>query len=242
METLELAQLMSYSIFSLASLILLYFLVLYVQFVLAENYRHGWWFLAVATGAGIIYGGAGLLHGYADVTVADSFRKGASLFFILFLALGIRAISRIDDGSGNEETLSVLDYGFDFLVVGLFVVAWWVSFTLRHPDWLLVVEGVGWVLMLGFALYFSVKAVLRHEGTSIASVVRHLLPAIVCFGGVILVEVLHRLTGQWTNLAEAVWIVGMVLVSAFLFNTATTIRQEQAELHRIYDRTTWQGE
>jgi hypothetical protein len=238
-ETLELVRLMSYVVFSVSSAILLYFLLCYVRFVLADTYRHGWWLLGTATGAGIIYGLAGVLHGYGGIPAADSFRKGASLFFILFLALGIRAIARLEEPEGADRRSYAVDYGFDFLVVSLFVIGWWVSFALRRPSWLPVVEAVGWVVMLGFALYYGIVAVRKHEGTSLASVVRHLLPAVICFGGVVLVEVYYRLTGQWVHVAESVWIVGMVLVSAFLFNTATTIRQEQAELERIYDRTTW---
>ena len=38
---------------------------------------------------------------------------------------------------------------------------------------------------------------------------------------------------------EAVWLVGTVLVAAFLFNTAIAIRQQAGEVDRMYDRTTW---
>lgn len=239
MEILDLVRLMSFGLFATASAILLYFLMVYVRFVLAETYRHGWWLLATAAGAGLIYGGAGFLHTYAGVGVADVFRRGASLFFILFLALGIRAIARIDTPGETGEPSSFMNYGFDFLIAGLFVLVWWTSFTLWYPGWLLVIHAVGWIVMLLFAIYFALISVRKHEGTSLAAVVRHLLPAVLCFGAVILTEILYQFTGSWGNLAEAAWIVGMVLVSAFLFNTATTIRQEEAELHRIYDPTTW---
>ncbi len=242
MDTLELVRLMSYSVVSVASSVLLYFLVVYVKFLLADVYRHGWWLVGTATGAGIIYGVSGSIRVYHDSLIAGSFEKGASLFFILFLALGIRSIARLESGEELTRPSLFVTYGFDLLVVGVFVIAWWVSFSLWRPNWLIVVEGLGWGGMLLLALYFGIRVVRRHEGTSIASVIRHLLPAVICFGGVVLTELAHRLTGTGSSLAEAVWVVGMVLVGAFLFNTATTLRQEEAELHRMYDRTTWKEE
>lgn len=242
MDTLELARLMSFSVVSVASAVLLYFLLVYVKFLLADVYRHGWWLIGTAMGAGIIYGVSGAIRIYRDSLLAGSFEKGASLFFILFLALGIRSIARLESGEELNRPSFFVTYGFDLLVVGLFIVAWWVSFTLWRPTWLIVVEGFGWAAMLLFALFFGIRAVRRHEGTSIASVIRHLLPAVIGFGAVVLTELFHRLTGSGSSLAEAAWIVGMVLVGAFLFNTATTLRQEEAELHRMYDRTTWKEE
>ena len=190
MGTLELTRLLSYSVVSVSSAILLYFLVVYVKFLLADSYRHGWWLVGIATGAGLIYGASGVLRVYGDSIVAGSFEKGASLFFILFLALGIRSIARLERSDGPSGSFFVR-YGFDLLVVALFVVAWWVSFTLWRPAWLILVEGFGWVTMLLFALYFGIQVVRQLEGTSIASVIRHLLPAVICFGGVILAELTH---------------------------------------------------
>lgn len=242
MGTLELVRLMSFGLFSGASAIFLYFMIVYVRFVLTETYRHGWWLLSIASGAGLIYGGAGILGMYWGIMIAEIFRKGASLFFILFLALGIRAISRLEKNEDEEVSPTYMDYGFDFLVVGLFVAVWWSLFALWRPTWFVVIHGIGWVVILLFAFYFAFRAVEKHEGTSVAAVVRDLLPALICFGGVILTEIVYQSTGRWANLAEAGWIVGMILVSAFLFNTGTTIRQEEAKLHRIYDPTIWREE
>ncbi len=239
METLELVRLMSFGLFSVASVILLYFIVVYVRFVLADTYRHGWWLISVATGAGCVYGGAGIIETYGGIAVAEIFRHGASLFFILFLALGIRAITRLE-GNGDENVNSTfLDYGFDFLIVGLCIALWWSLFAIWQPTWFVVLHSLGWFVMVIFALYFAYVAVEQHEGTSVAAVIRDLLPAVICFGVIIVVEIIYQYTGRWANFAEATWIVGIVLVSAFLFNTATTIRQEEAELHRIYDPSTW---
>jgi len=69
--------------------------------------------------------------------------------------------------------------------------------------------------------------------------VRHLLPAVLCFGGIVLTEIVYLSAGRTGSLLDAVWIVGIVLVAAFLFNTAVSIKQQEAEIHRMYDRTTW---
>lgn len=242
MGTLELVRLMSFGLFTGTSVVLLYFMFIYVRFVLADTYRHGWWLIAIASGAGMIYGIAGILHVYGNVVAGDLFRKGAALFFILFLSLGIRSIAYIDHTEEEGWSTNFMDYGFDLLVVGLFVTAWWTSFLLWQPTWLVVTHAIGWSLMLLYAFYFGFSAVEQFEGTSIAAVVRDILPVVICFGGVAISEIVSQYTGWWTTFTEAAWIVGIVLVSAFLFNTATTIRQEAAELNRMYDRTTWQEE
>ncbi len=241
MGTLDLTRMLSYLVVSVSSLVLLYFILVYVQIIFANTYHHGWRLLGIGTGAGFLYGTSGILYEYTGVTELAIFRQGASLFFILFLALGIRAISQLESRGDDGSTPPYLNYVFDGIVVTVFVLAWWISFVLEQPSWIIQVQVTGWVLMVCFAIYYAVKAVYKHEGTSIAAIVRHLLPAVVCFAGIIIVELLHLATDGFEALAGASWIVGVVLVSVFLFNTATTIRQEKAELHRIYDRTTWRG-
>lgn len=242
MEILNLIRMMSFGLFTLSSAILLFFMVVYVRFILVEPYQHRWWLLSIASGAGFVYGTAGLLETYTGYGLYENFQHGAVLFFILFLALGIRAIARLEVNENLKTPTALTDYSFDITAVVLFVAAWWTSFVLSQPAWLVIINSVGWVVMLLFALHHAFRAVRLHEGTSLAAIVRDLLPAVISFGIVTIMEIIHQSTGGGANLTNATWIIGTILVSAFLFNTAITIRQEEAELHRIYDPSKWRDE
>ena len=89
-------------------------------------------------------------------------------------------------------------------------------------------------------LRYGVLTVRTLEGTSFAAIVRHLLPAVISFV-VVFSDLVGIYTRQYAALVDAVWVIGTVLVAAFLFNTAVAIRHQGAEVERKYDWTTWRG-
>lgn len=225
----------------MAAVVLLVYLTLYVRRMLSEVYRHGWWYLGIGVAAGGLYGFFGALDGLYGTIELSSLTRGAALFFFLFLALGVRAMhfmGDLEDARRNRFSPRWLDY----LVISVFVVGWWTGFLSDRGGWVLVVETVGWAIACLWAVVYGIRSVSVHEGTSIAALVRHLLPVIVTFSGVVILDIAGGWTGRLENLVSAAWIVGTVLVAAFLFNAAVALRQKGAELERIYDRTTWQEE
>ncbi len=224
----------------IAALILLVYLTLYVRRMLSEVYRHGWWYLGIGVLAGGLYGLFGALDALYGTSWLPAMTRGAALFFFLFLALGVRAIHYMGDREEADRRFS--PRWLDYLVIVVFVVSWWTGFLSDRTGWLLAVETAGWIMAGLWAVVYGIRSVRVHEGTSIAALVRHLLPVIVTFSAVVILDLAGGWTGRLENLVTASWIVGTVLVAAFLFNTAVAIRQKGAELERIYDRTTWQEE
>lgn len=226
---------LAYVVVAVGSAVLLYYLHAYVQHVLAEPDDHLWWYLGIGITAGVVYGVSGLLDVLTASPVAAAFAEGATLFFILFLALGIRALyfyGRTDDQP------RVLPQWVDYLVVVGFVASWWLAF-LGHYDWMGLVVSIGWVGASLWALCYSVLTVRHHEGTSIAALTRHLLPTVLCVSAVVSVELVGQYEHAFRSLTDAIWIIGTVLVGAFLFTTAVAIRQQGGEVQRMYDWTTW---
>lgn len=237
MTSLEIAKVLSHLSLLLSSLILIYFLLFYVKFVITETYQHGWWLIGFGTAAGVIYGLSGIFEVFTNDAMFGLFREGASLFFILFLALGIRSISFL--GTDDEFAEDPHTVWLDYLVVAIFIVAWWLPFLTGNRGSFLWVQAIGWSGALVLALVYGVRTVYAFEGTSVSAVIRHLLPAVLCFGAIVLAEIVNLSAGGAGAFLEAIWIVGIVLVGAFLFNTAVSIKQQESEIHRMYDRTTW---
>ncbi len=242
MDGLTMAHVLSHLVLLISSLALLIFLLVSVCLVLEQTYRHGWWLLSLGTGSGVVYGISGIAYHLTGIPVYDLIREGASLFFILFLALGIRSFYFLGKTERDRPELPTwnvwLDYRvwFDYAVVGLFVAAWWAPFLAGDQVGSLIVQGVGWVGALLLALVYGYLVVDRFEGSILSGLVRRLLPAVLCFGMIVLVELLHLATGSLGSLLEAVWIVGIVLVGAFLFNTAVSVRQRHRELREVHRR------
>ncbi|MFC7046698.1 hypothetical protein ACFQH6_15950 [Halobacteriaceae archaeon GCM10025711] len=239
-DTVAVTRALAYLVIAVASTILLYYLYTYVRFVLAEPYRHRWWYLGVGIAAGVVYGVSGLLDVLTPWEWPALFVEGAALFFILFLALGMRAMYFMGRG-GDGEDQSVLPAWADYLVIGAFIVAWWTGFLTAQHAWIAGVQAVGWILATAWALFYAVRAVRKHEGTSIAALVRHLMPALLSFTVIVGAELLAQFTTDYDTLVTAALIVGTVLVGAFLFTTAVAIRQQGGEVERMYDWTTWRG-
>ncbi|MFB6173185.1 MAG: hypothetical protein ABEI39_00935 [Halobacteriales archaeon] len=219
------------------ALVLLYYLYTYVRVVLAEPYRHRWWYMAVGVAAGGVYGAAGLLDLLLSARWLGLFTEGATLFFILFLALGLRTLYHFGPGARDGDPGP--PRWVDYLVIGVFVLAWWAGFLTSRPDWVGVVEAVGWVGATLWAIGYGVLVVRGQEGTSVAALVRHLLPAVFCFSLIVFAGLAGRYLPGSTALAAGTRIVGTVLVGAFLFNAAVALRQQSGEVSRYYDPTTW---
>lgn len=239
LSAIEMTSVLAFASIAFAALILLTYLNLYVQVVLADPRQGRWWSIGLGVGAGVVYGGAGLLAVF-DVPWAGALTRGSGLFFMLFLALGLRMLYRLSpvDGSQTDE----LTWLVDILVLGGFILAWWASFLTGRAAWTVLIEVAGWFVAAGWVLRYGVGVVVAHEGTSIAAIVRHLLPALVCFAAVMLADLSIVYSSTYRELLSAVSIVGTVLVAAFLFNTAAAIRQQAGEVERLYDWTTWRGD
>ncbi|MFB6081697.1 MAG: hypothetical protein ABEJ67_02635 [Halanaeroarchaeum sp.] len=233
---LVITQTLSHLVIAIAAVILLWYLYAYHEYVAVGAARKRVWYLAIGIGAAFLYGSSGVV---AVATGADwpaVFSEGATLFFILFLALGFRAMYLSRDGGDG----SPLPPWVDFVVIAAFIVAWWSGFLFAHRLTPVVVS-VGWLLASAWALWYAVLVVRRHEGTSIAALTRHLFPAVLAFTVTVLADLAGRTVGGAESLVTATWIVGTVLGAAFLFTTAIAIRQQGGEVERMYDWTTWRG-
>jgi hypothetical protein len=237
-ETVTMTRVLAYAVVALGSVVLLSYLFAYVRNVLADPDTHSWLLLGVGIAAGVVHGAAGVVETLTDIARLGTFVEGATLFFILFVALGIRQMYLL--GYASEQSPRALPVWVDYLVIAGFVASWWASFVLtQHLTHLVVV--VGWVGASLWALYYSVLAVRKHEGTSIAALVRNLLPAAIAVTVVVFADVVGGYAG-FDAAVDALWLVGTVLVGAFLFTTAVAIRQQGGEVERMYDWTTWRGQ
>lgn len=224
---------------AIGSVVLVFYLYSYVRNVLSKPHGRGWWYLGIGVTAGALYGLAGLGRYVTAAEWLAVFAEGATLFFILFLALGIRTLYHYGIEPA-DRSLSIPDWA-DYLVIVGFIVAWWAGFLTDRSAWIAVVVSLGWVLASAWAIGYAVLTVRTHEGTSIAALVRHLLPALVSFVVIIIAGLVGQYTGRYGAYVEATWIVGTVLVGAFLFTTAVALRQQGGEVERMYDWTTWRG-
>lgn len=245
------SQLFAYVIMVLAGTVLLVTLYRYGTYVLAvRRARRNLWYFAVGTVAAIVFGVTGALDqalGHERIALVS---EGATVFFIMFFALGFRALYLSAPPVGREGAVERAWTGLfhryfpawlDSLIIGGYIVGWLIA-VLFAPQFRAVVVAVGWVLASGWALVWAILLVTRHEGTSLASLTRHLFPAILAFTGTIVVDLAGRYVGGWDHVVAATWVVGPLLVAGFLLSAAIALRQESGEVERIYDWTTYRGE
>jgi hypothetical protein len=230
-------QVLAHLVIALAAVILLVYLYAYSEYVAVGAARKRIWYLAIAAGAAFLYGSSGVVALWTETRWPAVFSEGATLFFILFLALGFRAMY-YSCRRGGATGESPLPEWADYLLIFAFIVAWWTGFLYVHP-WTDVVVSIGWLGASAWALWYAVLVVRRHEGTSIAAMTRHLLPAAVAFTVTVLADLAVGSFVGLESVVTATWIVGTVLVGAFLFTTAVAIRQQGGEVERMYDWTTW---
>jgi hypothetical protein len=233
------AQTLAFAAITVAAVVLGYYLAVYVRDILVEPYRDRWRYLVVGVAAAAVYGVAGLVEVFTDLSAAPTFRIGATLFFFLFSAAGVRALyGSVQMDRGGFESLAVPAWAW-YVVLGVFIVAWWSAYLLAAPDLVALVETVGLAGAVTYTLTFAVLTVRDAEGTSVAAVVRQFVPALLSFAAVVVVEQVGQYTPADQAVVVGVELVGTVLVGAFLFTTAVAIRQQGGELSRLYDQTTW---
>lgn len=234
--TVAIGQLFASLAVGVAALVLLYYASVFVRDVLVADVREAQWYLFAGTGAAIVYAVADIGTVVLEADWLSLFAEGAVLFFILFLALAIRAMYHAErPGEGRSRLVPAWA---DYAVIAVFVGAWWGTFLLES-DWTRPVIAVGWIVTSAWAVRYAVQTVRVHEGTTLAALTRHLLPAILCVVAVVSVDLVTGYLSGYAALTDAVWIVGTTLVAAFLFDTAVAIRQQGGELERLYDWTTW---
>lgn len=244
--TLTVVQLLGFAGLLLAVCVLLAYLVQYRGQVLAEPYRERWRYLAVGIGAAGVYAVTGLAETLATdadfVATAHAFRLGATLFFFLFAAVGVRAMFRTATGRDGLVGSPDVSRRLLPLVLGGFVFAWWVAYLLGSPEGLAVIETVGLAGAVAYTLTYAVATVRAQEGTAIAAVTRQFTPALIAFAVVVVAEQAVRYGVEGAVTAIGLTLIGRVLTAAFLFATAVAIRQQGGEVSRLYDPTTWRGQ
>lgn len=230
---------LSFLAIGVAASVLVYYLTIYVREILVPPYEDRWWYLVVGVAAAVVYGVAGLVELATAIPSASVFRIGATLFFFLFSAVGVRALyATVKLDGGSFESLAVPGWAW-YVVIGAFVVAWWGAYLFGTERLVALVETVGLAGAVTYTLAFAVLTVRNAEGTSIAAVIRQFVPALLCFAGVVVAEQVGEYTAVDPGIVVGVELVGTVLVGAFLFTTAVAIRQQSGEVHRMYDQTTW---
>lgn len=242
-------QAIAYGFIALASVGLLYYLYAYGKFVLAvRTERRNLWYFAVGLVAAALYGTLGVYAAMAPGDWPEVFAEGATLFFIMFFALGFRALylsaPTIGRWDPDDDSLDLfhryLPPWLDYLIIGGYIVAWWGTFLFARglTD---VVVAVGWLLASAWAFVWAILLVRQHEGTSLTALVRHLFPAVIAFTITILADLVGTYVAPASEVVTATWIVGTVLVGAFFLTTAIALRQEGGEVERIYDWSTYRG-
>ncbi|MFB6113430.1 MAG: hypothetical protein ABEJ58_04920 [Halodesulfurarchaeum sp.] len=240
-------QMFARAVVSISAAILLFSLYRYGTHVLtARGLRRNVIYFAIGTGAAFIYGITGIMAIPFSNPWLPVLSEGATLFFIMFYALGFRAfyfsapnINR--DHHSDRVPRSVLrqylPIWLDYVIIASYIVGWWAT-VLVIPEGTAIIVAVGWVLASAWALVWAILIVSRHEGTSLASLTRHLFPAIVAFTVTILSDLWGRNVPGWDHIVTATWIVGTVFLGGFFLSTAIALRQESGEVERIYDWTT----
>jgi hypothetical protein len=236
--TAGVARVLAYLLLVAAGLGLLRYLRTFARRVLAEPYRDRWRYLAVGVGAAVVYGAAGLLES-AGLAPAVAFRRGATLFFFLFCAVGLRAVHRSVGGDPllPESWARYLGPA----VVGGFVLAWWSAYLLGLGSAVAVLELAGLLLAVAYTLYHAVGTVRAQEGTSVAAFTRQFVPALLAFAALAAAGHVDVVAPAAATVAEGVALVATVLAGAFLFTTAVALRQQTVEVSRMYDPTTWRS-
>ncbi|WP_136716655.1 hypothetical protein [Halorientalis salina] len=228
-----------------ATAVLLVYLFQYRNQVLAKPYQERWRYLAVGVGAAAVYAVSGLVETVgtnADLVAgARTFRLGATLFFFLFAAVGVRAMYRTATGGHGLVTKRELPNWVLPSVLAGFVVTWWAAYLFGPSVVVGAVETVGLAGAVAYTLAYAVATVRAQEGTSIAAVTRQFTPALVAFAVVVVAEQASFYGLGSDVVATSLVMVGRVLAAAFLFATAVAIRQQGGEVSRLYDPTTWRG-
>lgn len=233
---------LAFAALGLAAALLGFYLTVFVKEVLVPPYEDRWWYLGVGVAAAVVYGVAGVVEVVGAVEAAATFRVGATLFFFLFSAAGVRALYvSVRRGDGRMDAGAVPGWIW-YPVIGGFVVGWWAGYLVGDEPLTALLTTVGLAGAVTYTLVFAVLTVRDAEGTSIAAVVRQFVPGLVAFAAVVVAEQAGQYAVVDPGVVIGIELVGTALVGAFLFTTAVTIHHQRGEVERIYDRTTWRDQ
>jgi hypothetical protein len=240
--TILVARALSFAAISAGAVLLVYYLSVSFRELLVEPCEDRWWYFAVGVAAAAVYGVTGLVEMTTAIDGAATFRLGATLFFFLFAAVGVRAMyTTVKLDRADEAGDSPAEWVW-YVVIGAFILAWWGTYLFVSADHVVAVTTVGLAGAVTYTLGFAVLTVRAAEGTSVAAVVRQFVPALVSFAVVVVAEQAGQYTAVDPGVVVGVEVVGATLAGAFLFTTAVAIRQQSGEVTRMYDRTTWRGQ
>lgn len=205
----------------------------------AKNTRYQWlepgsrrWvYLALAGGAGALYGGFGIVGSMDVVLLAElslPLQYGAAIFVTLFLAFAVREtyFNGLYAPAPTERLMTGTSFQhFEMGLFGLVVVAWWTTFFTDFGSTALQLVGiVGLLAFAGYGLTFGTLIVSRARGSSLDTLLRHVLPALGCFGIIGIVRALGV-----AGIEQAVVIgttdVFSVVAATFLFTAAIGLKQ-----------------
>lgn len=196
------------------------------RFAWLEPNSRRWLYLALAGGAGTIFGVAGVADEFATgsfATWAVLFKHGGLLFFTVFLAFAMREVYYKSIYAPVEEQ-QVVSHAtarrVENVLLGLVILTWWGSvFTGGHHTFVESIETAGLIFFALYGIGFGLRVGFRAKGSTLDRLLRHLIPIMVCVG-IIGVGRVSRLAG----IPEAyVWGLMDVLtiVAATLLFTAT---------------------
>lgn len=205
----------------------------------AKNTRYQWlepgsrrWvYLAFAGAAGALYGGFGVTGAMEAGWVTElslPLQYGAAIFVTLFLAFAVREtyFNGLYAPTADEQLVSGPSFQrFELGLFTLVVVAWWTTFftDLRSTT----LEVVGIVGLLSFAAYglaFGTLIVSRARGSTLDTLLRHILPALACFGLIGIVRALG-VAGISPAIVVGTTDVFSVVAATFLFTAAIGLKQ-----------------
>ncbi|WP_137286226.1 hypothetical protein [Halorussus salinisoli] len=195
-----------------------------------ESQRPFWRYLAlVGTSAGL-YGLLGVAGTVVRSRTLTAFGDGALLFCIVFLAFSMREVyydsalaPEPDDQRFSLEILRRVEAGF----VVVILVEWVAVLLIDQSVVAQFVKGLGSVAFAAYGVVFAEKLESMARGTSLDTLRRHLLPVLVCLGGLGFAD-LGVAVGVTPVVVQAVENVFVVLVAGFLI-TATIRLQQNVE-------------
>lgn len=202
-----------------------------VRFEWLEPTSRRWVYLSLAGGSGALYGGFRVLGAaFADpfAGVSAALQSGAAIFVTLFLAFAVR--DAYFDGlfapPPGERLVSDRTFRrFEAALLGLVAVAWWTTFFADGGSPTLA--GFGIAGLLGFTAYgfvFGGLLVSRARGSTLDTLLRHLLPALGCFGVVGLAQLAATL-GVASGVVAGIIDVATLLAATFLFTATIGLKQ-----------------
>lgn len=196
-----------------------------------------WEYLVLVGLAAALYGALGGIEAatavaWPDSVVTTPYRDGVLLAFLLLLASTMREIhdtgalvDRDGDDSAGARQRGLIEMGFGALVTATIVGAG----VFGSSRWLTVLHGVAVLPIAAYGLYYG-RVRLGHssvQGTTIDSLLRHLLP-VVTFATLVLLVDLVTLAGLSVGVARHVQAVFVIMTATTLMTSTIKLSQNVA--------------